>query len=131
MGDLSDKHNKVELLDLDTWRWERRAEYPFETTIYDARTVHYNQQFYLFGGKKRSSSRLSRIAAYNPTTDQWFDKGQLLTARSSSGVIWDENGFLIVGGWIYYVKSEKCLFNGDQLECSYYGPIIDQLCKYH
>ena len=120
------------MLDLNTWRWERRADYPFESDINGARTVYYNQLFYVFGGYVYPGFRyLSRIAAYNPASDQWSDKGRLLTARYYAGVIWDQSGFVVVGGWIDGggpVKSEKCQFNGDKLECSHYGPSIDQ-CK--
>ena len=123
-----DEHNKVEVLDLKTWRWERRADYPFESDIYAARTVYYNQLFYVFGGRVFGSHYISRIAAYNPASDQWSDKGRLLTARKNAGVIWDQNGFVVVGGGDGPVKSEKCQFNGDKLECSHYGPSIDE-CK--
>ena len=128
---MQDEHNKVEVLDLNTWRWERRADYPFETDISKARTVYYNQLFYVFGGRVAWSHYVPRIAAYNPASDQWSDKGRLLTARYYTGVIWDQAGFVVVGGYrdgYGPVKSEKCQFNGDKLECSHYGPSIDE-CK--
>ena len=116
------------MLDLTTSRWERRADYPF---LVHAQFTTINCFTFLGGHCWQCRRYLSRIAAYNPASDQWSDKGRLLTARDYAGVIWDQSGFVVVGGWIDgygSVKSEKCQFNGDKLKCSYYGPSIDQ-CK--
>ena len=80
----------------------------------------------LFGGFESGSfsSVLSRIAAYNPHTDKWTSKGDLRTPRARAGVITVDDEFIIIGGVIYSGQrsSEKCRYNGEQLECVYQNP---------
>ena len=77
----------------------------------------------MFGGWN-GSTRLSRIAAYDPSQDEWTSEGDLLTPRRNAGVISvAENSFIIIGGYqIGQRSSEKCIYNGDQLVCSYQDP---------
>ena len=81
----------------------------------------------MFGGALGSSyTPTTRIAAYTPSTDQWTTEGNLLTPRSSPGIITvDNDSFLIIGGYMeanYQVFSEKCVYNGNQFECAYQDP---------
>ena len=71
-------HTKTELYNLDSDSWEERASYPFNSQIYDAVPIYYKGEFILFGGCSYSSHF---IDSYNPTTDQWKQRGQLLTPR--------------------------------------------------
>merc|ERR1712106_511326 len=113
--------NGVELLDLSTWQWDTRAAYPFEAWIYDAPIIHVNGRFMLFGGA--GSSRLSRIAAYTPSTNEWTTEGSMKTARNRHGVINVGNEYVVIGGWMKgQQSSEKCRYAGDQLECTYQNP---------
>ena len=114
--------NQTELLDVKTWQWETRAPYPYETRIYWARTLHYNREFYVFGGQPS----LSRIASYSPATDIWTSRGNLLTPRYRAGVIWADGAFLVVGGYMSSSakkSSEKCRFNGPEILCEYQNPV--------
>ena len=93
--------NAVELLDLATWTWETRMAYPFASTIWDAPIIHTKQTFFLFGGDDQSTRGWSsRIAAYDPSTDEWTSEGNLLTPRHNAGIIAVADSFLIVGGFI-------------------------------
>ena len=66
----------------------------------------------LFGGFESGSfsSVLSRIAAYNPHTDEWTSKGDLLSSRARPGVIAVNDELIIFGGYIDNGQrsSEKC-----------------------
>ena len=77
-------------------------------------------------GGSNESTRLSRIAAYDPSTDEWTNKVDLLTPRDSAGVIpVTDSSFIIMGGYMnsdYQQSSEKCEYSRDQLECSYQEP---------
>ena len=124
--------NPVELLDLSTWTWETKTPYPFESEITEARIIYVGDKFIMFGGEN-DSNLLTRITAYTPNTDQWTTEGYLLTPRSNAGVITvDNDSFLIIGGNMklnYQVNSEKCVYNGDQLECTYQNPCITLPCN--
>ena len=100
-----------------------KASFPFEKKIYKARTLYHNDSFFTFGGDNDYDNYLSRIASYSPSTNTWSDRGRLLTPRSYAGVIWSQDAFLVVGGGMDDIKSsEKCMFNGDQIECEYQSP---------
>ena len=128
----SDKRNAVELLDLTTWTWETKSSYPFESQISGAPSLYVNQRFMLFGGQT-GHTFLSRIAAYDPRKDEWTTEGHLLSPRALHGVInVADNSFIIMGGYNDFndqQSSEKCQYNGDQLECSYQNP-TEPYCKY-
>ena len=78
------------------------------------------------GANSNESNPVTRIATYTPSTDQWTTEGYLLTPRSSPGVITvDNHSFLIIGGFMKSNTqkiSEKCEYNGNQLECAYQDP---------
>lgn len=114
--------NKVELLDLMTWKWTSKAHYPYETWIHSAPIVHFDEHFFLFGGS--NNSFLPRIARYSPTADEWVTVGNLRTPRSYSGVSIASYGFVIIGGFMEEQThdSEKCVFNNSELECIYQNP---------
>ena len=42
--------NSTELLNLSSWTWNRRADYPYAPRIWDAPTLAHNHEFYIFGG---------------------------------------------------------------------------------
>ena len=100
------------MLNLSTWKWETRSSFPSE--ISDAPTIYVGTRFFLFGGYN-GSTRLSRIAAYDPTNDEWTSEGHLLTPRSSSGVITVDNSFIIVGGYMSGQQSSEK--KRDTIEC--------------
>lgn len=121
----------MELLDLKAWTWIEKSSYPFEAQLWSARAVHVgNDQFVLFGGQTCDSSKcdeynnLDTIASYSATTDEWTMLGRLLTPREGAGVSVIQGGFLIFGGTPDEDQqpSEKCLFDGDQLECVHQNP---------
>lgn len=119
----------TELLDVTTWKWAAKASYHFETGIYEARTLHHNDNFFTFGGWN-GSDHLSRIASFSPASNTWTDRGRLLTPRDSASVIWSQDAFLVVGGEMNGKQSsEKCRFNGEKIECEYQNP-TQPTCKY-
>ena len=115
------------MLDLTTWTWETKLPYPFESQISRAPSIYVKQRFMLFGGQT-GHTFLSRITAYDSNKDDWTSEGDLLMPRIASGVITvSDNLFLIVGGAMNHLNSdkwssEKCQYIGDQLECSYQEP---------
>ena len=77
----------------------------------------------LFGGYD-GSSRLSRIAAYMPSTNEWMSEGNMRTPRDAHGVINLGNAYFIIGGDMEdHKSSEKCRYVNDQLRCMYQNPI--------
>ena len=112
------------MLDLSTFTWETKSPYPFESEIHQASIIYMHQSFMLFGGFNTSGwYTLSRIAAYNPHTDEWTSKGHLLSPRARYGVISVVDEFIIIGGYTSGQRSsEKCRYNGEQLECGYQNP---------
>ena len=126
--------NTTELMDTTTWRWTEKASYPFEEVIYYAQSIYHNYSFYVFGGWDYNSSYhcLSRIASFHVTTNTWASRGQLGTRRYGAGVIWSDEVFLVVGGWMSgnTKTTEKCRFNDeDQIECQYQTP-SQPYCKF-
>ena len=71
-----------------------------------------------------SVGRLSRIAAYRPSTNEWTSEGSIKTARQASGVINVGDEYVIIGGWMDTgnKRSEKCHYVGDQLKCNFQNP---------
>ena len=77
----------------------------------------------VFGGSPDGSSRLSRIAAYAPSTNEWTTDGNLKEGRFHHGVINVGDEYLVIGGWdTGQRRSEKCHYTHDQLECTYQNP---------
>ena len=100
-----------------------------ETQINEAPMIHVIDRFMLFGGFN-GPSRLSRIAAFTPSTNKWTTEGHMQTPRSSHGVINFGDEYLIIGGNMDGKrKSENCSYLGDQLECTYQKP-TEPRCKY-
>ena len=117
----------MELLDLKTWTWTKKSAYPFEAKVNNAPAIHVgNDEFVLFGGQTCGSPNcfVNTIASYSTKTDKWTMLGRLKTPRSQAGFSVIPGGFLILGGTPDKKQkpSEKCLFNGDQLECTHQNP---------
>ena len=68
-----------------------------ETQINEAPMIHVIDRFMLFGGFN-GPSRLSRIAAYKPSTNKWMTEGDMRTPRDSPGVINVGDKYVIIGG---------------------------------
>lgn len=96
------------------------ARYPYYDWITMAVSIFFDDSFYLFGGWYGSLGYLSEISSFSPVANTWTQRGQLVTARANVGLVWTDNSFLIIGGfvnWFDNITSEKCNFNGDQLQC--------------
>ena len=85
-------------------------------------------------GGRNGSTYLSRIAAYDPSTDKWTNEGQLRSPRIVAGVLpVTDSSFIIMGGFedsddniSDQIISEKCEYNNEQLECSYQEPTLPE-----
>lgn len=64
----------------------RQKRHTRQSTIYNVPIIHLNQKFILVGGYN-GSTRFSRIAAYDPSTNEWNNGARLLTPRNNAGVI--------------------------------------------
>jgi len=149
LGEMVESNNAVEMLDLTTWQWSVRAEYPFQAKIQKAGAIYFAEtdEFLVIGGLgPAGESILSHIAAYSPQTDTWTSKGNLLTKRNDIGDIHlITNGFMVYGGDMNEpaeeveekYQSEKCIYDNNEFTCNYqfdfgnnvpYGPtqIVDK-----
>ena len=67
--------NATELLNVVSWKWERRSSFPYERIVFDAPVAYIDQKFFIFGGD--CGGRATRIAAYSPIGDSWQEMGNL------------------------------------------------------
>ena len=82
----------------------------------------------MFGGyvyTKRETTKT--IARFDETTREWSKLGDLVTARSSHGVVYNGKSFLVVGGMEkksdYSLPVEKCEINGKSVTCTSQKPL--------
>ena len=128
-GKFREHTNKTELLNLDSWKWEERRDYPYQEYTYWATSIYFNGQFIIFGGDVEINSR-KRIDSYTPATDEWSALGQMKSARLyGHGLFILQNDIFVVGGYIRApdeTRSEKCVFSGKSLNCTYHTlPLIN------
>ena len=135
LGGSSADYRSTELMDTQTMKWTTKQEYPYEEKIFAARSLFYSDQFIIFGGELGYST-VSRIAAYNPQTDNWSTLGFLKTKRTYTSVIQMEDEFLIIGGLEMDEsesnsrRSERCRFDGAELVCHFQSPLMPAGGKY-
>ena len=63
----------------------------------------------------------STIARLDLATSSWTKLGNLETARNGHGVIFDDDVFLVIGGWSFdrkTLRSEKCTLSGNEFKFS-------------
>ena len=97
--------------------------------IFQYSMVALETSFYVFGGWKGWPS--SVIASFSTATMQGRKLGHLKEARSGHGVIIYQGEFMIVGGYNDFIGplgTERCILNGDSVQCSTVDP---QLEGYH
>ena len=69
-----------------------------------------------------TSGRASTIARFDESTRTWSKLGEVLTPRSSHGVIYTGQAFLVIGGRKregYKLQTEQCDIKNDVLSCRY------------
>ena len=86
--------------------------------------------FIIFGGYDGSwTDDTKRIAAFDTTSKQWKRLGQLNQARRGHGVILHQGQFIVVGGK-YPLGTERCILNGDSIQCTTVDPELENY-KYY
>ena len=76
----------------------------------------------MFSGFIRiTSGRASTIARFDESTRTWSKLGEVLTPRSSHGVIYTGQAFLVIGGRAgsFKLQMEQCDIKNDVLSCRY------------
>ena len=76
--------------------------------------IYYQNGFILFGGL----ADVKTIARLDFATSNWTKLGDLNTGRDRHGVIYDDQVFLVIGGFGNY-KTEKCSLSGTSFESKY------------
>ena len=85
--------------------------------ILDYSIVALETSFYIFGGDWSNV-----IASFSTTSMEWRKLGYLNKARNGHGVIIHQGEFIIVGG---YADTERCILNGDSVQCSTVDPELE------
>ena len=71
-------HNRAELLDTLSNKWQRVENYPFDKEISQFSMIfHYNLGFVLFGGHAGKSQSVKTVARFDEQTNEWTKIGNL------------------------------------------------------
>ena len=81
--------------------------------------------FYVIGGYSDINRYDKTIGRLDATTMVWSKSGDLVNGRSSHNVIYDDSSLIIVGGYKYPYKTEKCVISNDQVSCVSQNPDLD------
>ena len=115
-------------MDVNTWKWSTKKPYPYESSIYGARSLYYKGSFLVFGGELENG-QLTRIAAYTPTIENWTEIGFMKSGRSYTSAINSGDEFLIIGA--LYIEgdkySEKWNYDGTTTISQYQVPYMSDL----
>ncbi len=103
IGGAKDGNNvvaRVEVYDPTTDRWTRKADMPTARYIYTVSAV--NNKLYAIGGAIPIPAWwtiLRTVEAYDPTTDRWEKKTDMLTARTDPSRSVVNGKIYVFGGW--------------------------------
>ena len=95
-----------------------------------------NSTFYIFGGysyrffvSARKSSK-NDIASFDTITKEWKKLGSLNQARRGHRVIFHQGHFVVLGGKKGPLSTERCTLNGDSMQCTTIGPVLEHFQDY-
>ena len=96
-------------------------------SISDQAVVYVNSSYFYFGGyddypPKHAESIIARL---DGLSYKWSKIGQLNEARDGHNAIYFNNHFLVVGGDGTY-KTEKCVYNNNQMICYSQSPSLTE-----
>ena len=125
LGAFSPNHNHLELLDLRTWSWESKSDYPFHSGLNRHANIAHGDNFIVFGGYCSgegcpSNSRVSVIAKFDVSLNIWTKLGDLVNARGAPNVILSDSYFLVFGSY----PTEKCSLIDNMMSCTQQDPSI-------
>ena len=122
LGAYEPNHNHLELLDLRSWSWESRPDYPFYSGLSHHANIAYNGGFIVFGGYSydTDSNRSSIIAKFDVSHNQWAKLGDLISARYAINVVMSNGYFLVFGEY----QTEKCSLYNTTISCTQQSPTV-------
>ena len=92
--------------------------------------VYHDQHFYVFGGVSQSDTDISKIGRLD-TNLLWSVVGEMTAPRRAHNVVFNDNGFLIIGGRNTLDKendhsrpTEKCTIQNDTISCTTQAPTL-------
>ena len=92
--------------------------------------VYHDQYFYVFGGVAGGVGDMSKIGRLD-TNLLWSVAGEMMALRRAHNVVFNDNGFLIIGGRNYLDKendhsrpTEKCIIQNDTISCTTQAPTL-------
>ena len=93
--------------------------------------VALNSSFYTFGGWEgyRYGYSLSEISVFDTSTKQWKMLGELNQPRHGHGVFINQDQFIVVGGEDS-LGTERCILEGDSIQCKTVDPEIENFMNY-
>ena len=97
--------------------------------------VFHQGGYILFGGYIGGTERTSTIARFDESTRKWSKWGNLLTPRSSHGVIYTVESFLVIGGSKsgndeYKLRTEQCDIKTESLSCYYHSSTLEYFYRW-
>ena len=82
------------------------------------------KSFYIFGGDRADFDETDTIAAFSTVTMEWKKAGVLNQARLAHGVFIQQGDFIVVGGMDGLLGTERCILNGDAINCTVVEPTL-------
>ena len=98
-----------------------------ESSIMYFDMIYHNGGFLTFGGS--SGHDESTIARFDQSTKNWSKLGDLVTARSGAGVVYDGHSFLVVGG-NDEKSTEECKMEGMSITCTSRSPKLNEFYRW-
>ena len=121
LGAYDPYHNHFEVLDLKSWSWESRPDYPYHSSLNRHANIVYNGNFFVFGGDTNNGSVYSTvIAKFDVSQNLWSKLGDLVSARCAHDVILSDGYFLVLGG----DPTEKCTLSDNSMSCTQQNPTV-------
>ena len=96
--------------------------------ICDQAVVYAQSSYFYFGGYSVENGYLSIIARLDEESLTWTKVGQLNRGRSGHNAIHLNGHFIVVGGY-YTRKTEKCLYNNNQMVCKLQYPSLNNYAR--
>ena len=129
LGAFSPYHNHFEVLDLKSWSWESRPDYPFHSSLQRHANIVYNGNFFVFGGDTDKNGDYSTvIAKFDVSQNRWSKLGDLVSARCAHDVILSDGYFMVLG----QKATEKCTLSDNSMSCIQQDPTVsDHLNLFH
>ena len=91
------EHAKTELLNFSTWTWKDSLPYLNYTEIYSFAAFFFQYNFYIVGGRTKNEV-LSKVTAFDPTTEKWTHIGNLKGQRYDHTIDVINGKLYIIGG---------------------------------